>query len=383
MSKVLRVGTLRGRAALTGLALLLGACVARPSDPTEPVPQPPPEMVAMQRQLLLQLPTLQGMACLSAAIYAVEKDPRAEDHYFYNPKGDLYAETCKDWTQAPNTVIQAFPVTLTDDRGRPYIGVFMVWTDDLHKRQVVAMRGSYDLQDWEANLHFRPVADEILKVNVHEGFSKYARAVYASLTRDHPGALRAGYDTFFTGHSLGGAVAVLVGLYFYVEEPHRYNFKGTYTFGQPRVFDTRGTTSWPNYARNTYRVETCYDPVPLVPVGENIVHSLLASPLSADTERRQYQHLGEEILLLSSGTYWIPGENEVIRNLISDLQVILQDLQGNYQTDHYIGTYINRLSALVDPRGHPPTPVNPAFNFASKCLPYNLEVETKVASAPK
>ena len=109
MSKVLRVGILRGRAAVTGLALLLGACVARPWDPTEPVPQPPPEMAAMQRQFLSQLPTLQGMACFSAAIYAVEKDPRADGHHFYNPKNDLYAETCKDWTQAPNTVNSGLP----------------------------------------------------------------------------------------------------------------------------------------------------------------------------------------------------------------------------------------------------------------------------------
>jgi hypothetical protein len=221
-----------------GLALLLGACVARPSAPTEPVPQPPPETAAMQRQLLSQLPTLQGMACFSAAVYAIQKDPSAEDHYFYNPKSDTYSEICKDWTQAPQTVIQGFPVTLTDDWGRPYIGVFMVWTDDVHKRQVIAMRGSYDLQDWEANFNFRPVSDKILKVSVHEGFSKYAKAIHASLTKDHPGALRADYDTFFTGHSLGGAAAVLVGLYFYVEDPHRYKFKGTYTFGQPRVFDT-------------------------------------------------------------------------------------------------------------------------------------------------
>jgi hypothetical protein len=368
---------------MMGLALLLGACVTRASAPTEPVPQPSPEMAAMQSQLLTQLPTLQGMACFSAAIYAVEKDLRAERHYFYNPKKDLYAETCKNWTQAPNTVIQAFPVTLTDDWGRPYDSVFMVWTDDLHKRQVIVMRGSYDLQDWQANLHFKPIADEILKVGVHEGFSKYARAIYASLTKNYSRALRADYDTYFTGHSLGGAVAVLVGLYFYVEESQRYKLKGTYTFGQPRVFDTRGTTSWPNYARNTYRVATCYDPVPLVPIGDTLVHSLLSSPLSADTERRQYQHLGQEILLLNRGTYWMPGENEVVRNLISDLQVILQDLKGQYQTDHYIGTYINRLWTLVGPGARPSTPVNPAFDFAGKCLPYSLEAQTKTASGDK
>ena len=250
----------------------------------------------------------------------------------------------------------------------------MVWTDDVHRRQVVAMRGTDDLQDWAANLHFRPRPDDILKVSVHEGFSRYARAIYASLTKDHAGTLRRGYDTYFTGHSLGGAVAVLVGLYFYVEDPLGYGFKGTYTFGQPRVFDTRGTASWPAYARQLYRVETCYDPVPLVPIGDSILHSLLIGPLSADDERRQYQHLGQEILLLNHGTYWMSGENEVVRNLVSDLQVILQNLQGDYQNDHYIGTYISRIWTLA---ARPPIPVNPAYDFAGKCLPYRLDVDAK------
>ena len=120
-----------------------------------------------------------------------------------------------------------------------------------------------------------------------------------------------------------------------------------------------------------------------MPIGDTLVHSLLFSPLSADTERRQYQHLGQEILLLNRGTYWMPGENEVVRNLISDLQVILQDLKGQYQTDHYIGTYINRLWTLVGPGARQSTPVNPAFDFAGKCLPYSLEAQTKTASGDK
>jgi hypothetical protein len=93
--------------------------------------------------------------------------------------------------------------------------------------------------------------------------------------------------------------------------------------------------------------------------------------------------LGQEILLLNRGTYWMPGENEVVRDLISDLQVILQDLQGDYQTDHYIGTYINRLWTLAGPGGRPPTPISPAFDFAGKCRPYRLDVEMKTASAAK
>ena len=72
----------------------------------------------------------------------------------------------------------------------------------------------------------------------------------------------------------------------------------------------------------------------------------------------------------------MPGENEVVRDLINDLRVLFQNLQGDYQTDHYIGTYINRLWTLAGPGGRLPTPVNPAFDFAGKCRPYRLDVET-------
>lgn len=369
-----------GHFALVGATLLLTACAAQPLAPAAPVPQPAPETAAMQARIAAQLPTLQWMVCLSAAAYSIEKDPLDGSRYVYNAGDDVYRGTCRDWTQAPGTTIQAFPIALADSFGRPYESVYMVWTDDLRKRQVVAMRGTDDLQDWAANLHFRPTPDEILKVSVHEGFSRYAKAVYASLTKDHRGTLKRGYDTYFTGHSLGGAVAVLVGLYFYAEDPFGYSFKGTYTFGQPRVFDTRGTTSWPAYAQHLYRVENCYDPVPLVPIGDSLLHSVLLGPLSADDQRRQYQHLGQEILLLNHGTYWMSGENEVVRNLVSDLQVIFQNLQGDYQNDHYIGTYISRIWTLA---AKPPTPVNPAYDFAGKCLPYRLDVDAKTAAAIK
>ena len=50
---------------------------------------------------------------------------------------------------------------------------------------------------------------------------------------------------------------------------------------------------------------------------EPLISTLLTSPLSTDAERRQYQHLGREILLLNRGTYWMPGENEVVVSVAS------------------------------------------------------------------
>jgi predicted lipase len=337
------------------LAIVLGACAPQSLAPTSPVPEPLSETMAMQGQLLLQYTTLQRMACLSSAAYVGADD---------------YKDFCKNWTQGPNTTIQNFPITLVDMLGKPYDGYYIVLTDNLHKQQAIAIRGTADLQDWEANFHFEAIADEKLKVNVHEGFARYAKAVYDSLTKDNKDVLNAEYDIFLTGHSLGGAAAVLTGLYFYVEEPQRIKIKGVYTFGQPRVFDNRGATSWPDFARNVFHIENCYDPVPLVPVSDDFIHNFIINPLSTNLIRRQFQHMGHEILLLNPGEYWMPGGNEIVRNLESDLQVILQDLHRGYQTNHYIGTYINRIWALRGADGHGlPQPVNPAYDFGGHCVP--------------
>jgi hypothetical protein len=313
----------------------------------------------MQKQIRLQLSTLQLMACLSSAAYVGH---------------DSYQDFCQSWTHGPSTRISAVPTTLTDLRGYPYNSYYIVWTDDLHRQQIVAIRGTDDLQDWEANLLFEPVADKNLKVAVHEGFSKYAQAVYDSLTMSDPTILNQNYDIYFAGHSLGGAAAVLTALYFYVEEPRRYNIKGVYTFGQPRVFDTRGATSWPVFARNVYHVENCYDPVPLVPVSYDILHSLVVNPLDPDVERRQYQHMGTEILLLNPNEFWTIDGSDIIRNLKSDLDVTYRAIRADQQIDHGIGAYINRISELRADDAHGlPIPTNPAYEFSKHCVPYALQ----------
>jgi Lipase (class 3) len=337
------------------LIMVLNACAPQSLAPSSPVPEPPSETTAMQGQLLSQYPTLQRMACLSSAAYVGADD---------------YKDFCKNWTQGPNITIQKFPISLVDMQGSTYNGYYLVLTDGLKKQQVIAIRGTANLEDWEANIDFKPTADDILKVAVHEGFRRYGRAVYDSLTKDNKDVLKPEYDIFVTGHSLGGAAAVLTALYLHVQEPYRYKIKGVYTFGQPRIFDNRGATSWPDFARNVFHIENCYDPVPLVPVGDDIIHTFLINPLSTNIARRQYQHIGQEILLLNPGEYWMPGSNEIVRNLESDLQVIYQDLRRRHQTNHYIGTYIDRIWGLRGKNGHSlPNPVNPAYEFGRHCVP--------------
>lgn len=138
-----------------------------------------------------------------------------------------------------------------------------------------------------------PVTDGILKVTDHHGFELYARTVLDNLiVTGHIGELNHTYDTYVAGHSLGGAVAVLLGLYLNVQYPSVLNLKGVYTMGSRR-FSTI-MASWPGFADNIYRVENCYDPVPTVPIGESILGSLIVHPLSTRDEQQQYQHIGHE-----------------------------------------------------------------------------------------
>jgi hypothetical protein len=358
----------RLRSLAGGLALLLGGCVV-PLEPPAPVPAPPVEKAEMTRRLLGQYDRLQQMACLSNATYYLKSDPQTPGRYLYDASADYDRNTCKTWLQDPNTTLVGYPIELEDPQNQSYQSFYIVWTNNATREQVIAARGTNDLQDWEANIHFKPVADAILQVNVHAGFYSYAQKVYEGLTKTHAGLLRRDYTIFAAGHSLGGAVAMLTALYFYVQEPYDYKIKGVYTFGQPRIFDNRGATSWPDFARNVYHVENCYDPVPLVPIGDDVLHFFLIDPLATNIERRQYQHMGHEILLLDPGLYWMNDENEVDRNLLSDLQVAYQDLRGSYRTNHSMDVYISRLWALRANGTALPTPVNPAYHFGQNCHP--------------
>jgi Lipase (class 3) len=346
------------RALACSLLMALSGCASLSLSPTLPVPAPPSERAAMLDEIKSQYSKLLQMACLSSAAYVGQ---------------DTYQDFCQSWTHGPYTHIRSTPIPLVDVWGHPYNSYYIIWTDDSKKQQVVAIRGTDDLQDWEANLLFEPVSDKILQVAVHEGFGKYAQAVYDSLTTVNLYALYPGYDTYFAGHSLGGAAAVLTALYFYVQEPHRYNIKGVYTFGQPRVFDTRGATSWPAFGRNVYHVENCYDPVPLVPVSYDIFHTFVIDPLDANAQRQQYQHIGKEILLLNPREFWITDGSDIVRNLKSDIEVTYEAIRSGRQIDHSIGAYINRISELDANNVYSlPMPANPAYELSLHCLPYSL-----------
>lgn len=103
---------------------------------------------------------------------------------------------------------------------------------------ITAFRGTQPLQicDWLSDVTTPPVPGPGGKGLVHVGFNQALRCVYPEI-RDTIEEFRDNNQTiWFTGHSLGGALAMLAGATLYFEEPNLLP-DGVYTFGQPRTCD--------------------------------------------------------------------------------------------------------------------------------------------------
>lgn len=101
---------------------------------------------------------------------------------------------------------------------------------------VVAFRGTEPAQirDWLTDGTTPPSPGPGGKGFVHYGFDRALSSVYPQL-RDTLAELDGdGRTVWFTGHSLGGALAMLAGARLYFEDPRRLP-DGVYTFGQPRT----------------------------------------------------------------------------------------------------------------------------------------------------
>jgi hypothetical protein len=159
---------------------------------------------------------------------------------------------------------------------------------------VLAFRGTYNTANWIEDLDFwsmpypHPGCGELC--TIHRGFYKAYDSIRAQLVQDVM-AMHAQYPTytlFVTGHSLGGAIAVLCAIDFTTwnfthttspaggRRPHAGVRKTTpihlmpvelYTFGEPRVgnaFFTNWSTSVLSLERQ-FRVTHARDPVPHLP----------------------------------------------------------------------------------------------------------------------
>jgi len=114
---------------------------------------------------------------------------------------------------------------------------YILLQNDKRKVQAIAVRGTANDTNWRVDMDTRAVEDQKAGILMHQGFRDAAMAIYQSVKP----RLKPGYTTYLTGHSLGGAVAAILGIYF---TDDKIKVAGIYTFGQPKFTDTAGAKAY-------------------------------------------------------------------------------------------------------------------------------------------
>ncbi|KAI4301483.1 hypothetical protein L6164_034759 [Bauhinia variegata] len=114
---------------------------------------------------------------------------------------------------AEEEVKQAVAEDLSSTRSSPC--EWFVCDDDMSGTRYFVIQGSETLASWLANLFFEPIQFEEMGVRVHRGIYEAAKGMYQQMLPEVRAHLisQGSRATFrFTGHSLGGSLAMLVNL---------------------------------------------------------------------------------------------------------------------------------------------------------------------------
>ncbi|XP_062143757.1 phospholipase A1 PLIP2, chloroplastic [Alnus glutinosa] len=116
---------------------------------------------------------------------------------------------------------------------------WFICDDDQSNTRFFVIQGSESLSSWQANLLFEPIQFEGLDVLVHRGIYEAAKGIYQQMLPEVRAHLesRGKKATFrFTGHSLGGSLALLVNLMLLIRhEVPISSLLPVITFGSPSI----------------------------------------------------------------------------------------------------------------------------------------------------
>lgn len=214
-----------------------------------------------------------------------------------------------------------------------------------NKRNIfhVTFIGSNSKEDWIADLDFIPIklnmqaslTEECLQSHDHSDF-KMHRGIHYQFMQLYPhlkekikdfldNSRYCEYELVVSGHSLGGGLAIMAGIYLYhlmieLRKPH-VKIK-IITIGAPRVLN-KALAEWYNthLAKNTWRIVNHYDSIPNLPMEEHLF---------------EYTHVKSTIIYIKNGALLSRTPNE--RSLIDRIR----SLRANFTT-HGIDSYIKNL----------------------------------------
>lgn len=144
--------------------------------------------------------------------------------------------------------------------------------DSTHKQIWVVFRGTDDYADWlndgESWMNDFSCVSDCNDCKVHHGFNKCFESVRDDMYNAVVALVKqySDYSLIVTGHSLGGAMALLGALY--LEQYHTELGKSPtyYSFGSPKVGNDNFASFAETHITNSYRVTHFKDTVPHLPL---------------------------------------------------------------------------------------------------------------------
>lgn len=209
---------------------------------------------------------------------------------------------------------------------------YIVLQDDIKREQYISIRGTSNSHNALQDIKFFKDKSYRLGIELHTGFHRTAEMIADDLLS----RLDKSYTTWVTGHSLGGAEAIIVSWYL---DYSGHTISECITFGQPKVTDSHGIRKMRGKIKIT-RVVNETDVVPLVP--------------PAGTHMNRYAHLGEMIKLLDDGKYCFLEEPDSLNFgvnsfwLWSARESFSFYEMGKELPDHFMTSYIDNIDKILE-----------------------------------
>jgi len=221
-------------------------------------------------------------------------------------------------------VIEAQGYRLTGFSRIPEVEVnYLVATSDAKKQHIIAVRGTANVENAIVDVSLKLLNDTHANILLHQGFAQAAESIYKEVLP----TLKKDYTISTTGHSLGGAVALILAMYL---DKDQHITGPVITFGQPKVTNVSGALTFKDL--NVIRVVTAPDLVPLVPPMD---------PLDINN-LDIYWHLGKEIVLLPNKDY---AELEGLKSMMRATRVINTTLSQANLEQHKMFHYLELIKA--------------------------------------
>jgi triacylglycerol lipase len=204
---------------------------------------------------------------------------------------------------------------------------YIVLTDTSTKSHYVSIRGTANSHNAMQDINFFKDKSKRLGIYIHTGFHRTAEMIADDLLN----RLKEDYKVCVTGHSLGGAAAVVVSWYL---DYANFNVKECITFGQPKVTDSHGNRKMRDKIKLT-RVVNETDVVPLVP--------------PTGTHRHRYAHTGTLIKLLDDGKFCHLQEPDSLNFGVNSFWLFAARESfsfyeiGKELPDHYMTSYLANM----------------------------------------